>query len=146
MADSFEKRMNRRGASVIRNVERGMRRSGIQALQTASLATPVDTGFARGNWNPSIGKPDFTLHERVGGDSPGINGGNAAAAHSNVMSKTALLNKWKINMLSIFIANGTPYILQLNDHNHSPQGSRMAEQAVLAAKNEIVKLKVLRNR
>jgi hypothetical protein len=144
MADSFEKRMRRRSKSFIKNVELGMRRAGNQGLSTASITTAVDTGFARGNWNPSIGIPDFTTHERVGGDSPGLNGANAAAAHAQVMSNASKINKWKVGMGPIYIANGTDYIVPLNN-GHSPQGSHMAEQAAMAARNEFVRTKVLRN-
>lgn len=142
---SFEKRMKNLANRVVRNSGQAMIKSGIVATQVVAYSTAVKTGFARGNWNPSIGAPDFSTSPAVGdGSTPGMAGATAAAAAVRPISKAVLIfSTWKPGMGPLFIANGTDYIVPLED-GHSAQGRDMAKKAVLAARNEVVKVRLFR--
>lgn len=71
---------------------------------TANLieATPVDTGFARANWIPSLSEPELS------GSGQGQAEGQAAVA------------AYKLEQGSVFVSNGAAYIQRLNQ-GHSKQ-------------------------
>jgi hypothetical protein len=64
--------------------------------------TPVDTGYARGNWNMAVGAPDDTVADRFepGATSPRPSPGGAGDV--------------------IYLTNAVPYIDAL-EHGHSKQ-------------------------
>lgn len=83
--------------------------------ESPPLGTPVDTGWARANWVPSVGAP-FTGKADQREPTPAqlakrqqdqTQGGNAVLA-------------WKPADGAIFVTNNVPYIQPLND-GHSPQ-------------------------
>jgi len=71
--------------------------------------TPVDTGWARANWVPSIG---------ASSDSPATSQPTpslvASASSSQAAGQAGLLS-YKLPRGSIFISNNVPYIGRLND-------------------------------
>lgn len=71
--------------------------------------TPVDTGWARSNWVPSIGSP----HETPVGNPGGINIGAQQAGMAEIGS-------YQVPMGAVFISNNVPYIQVLNN-GHSKQ-------------------------
>lgn len=77
------------------------------------LATPVDTGRARGNWFPSINSPSNALDENAKDKS----GSAAIGALSGVVAGAKLGD-------TIWMTNNLPYILPLeNGHSkQAPQG------------------------
>jgi hypothetical protein len=90
-------------------------RLGARIHEEVVESTPVDTGFARSNWIPSIGVP----FEQIVGRKWKIGKKffaqlNEAAQRSG---KASLLT-WKIGQGDIFIANNVPYINRLNEGWH----------------------------
>lgn len=71
------------------------------------MATPVDTGRARGNWYTSLNSPSATATERKGA-GPAIN------------EITSVAQKAKIGD-TIWMANALPYINRLEYGSHSKQ-------------------------
>jgi hypothetical protein len=82
-------------------------------------STPVDTGWARANWVPSVGTP-------AGGTvgSPrGVSAGAQAAGQAKVAG-------YKITQGNVFITNNVPYILRLNDGSSTQAPSGFIQQAI----------------
>lgn len=71
-------------------------------------STPVDTGYARGNWRPSVNAP---LDDPVSFLDPT---GNGAIGRIRTVARAAKLAD------KIYIRNNAPYIEKLNA-GHSPQ-------------------------
>ena len=94
---------------------------------TANLVemTPVDTGWARNNWVPSIGVP---REESAG--SPD----NVAAAFAGQEAGKAEVAGYRLEQGKVFVSNNVPYIQTLNN-GHSKQApagfvQRAARKAV----------------
>lgn len=77
------------------------------------LKTPVDTGWARASWIPSIGKP-----------ASGTGGTEDAISSAQSQMGAMLLLTWKPEKGPVYISNNVPYISRLNDgHSHqAPAG------------------------
>ena len=84
---------------------------------TANLVerTPVDTGWAKSNWIPSVGE---SVSSPQGSKE---NVGQAAAAQAGGQARVL---GYKLNNGNVFIANNVPYISRLNDghSNQAPAG------------------------
>lgn len=89
---------------------------------TANLveATPVDTGWARANWVPSIGEPPPT--DPVG--APGQPSTSEQAA-----GQLAMLD-YTPDKGPAFISNNVPYIQVLNDGSSTQAPSGFVERAI----------------
>lgn len=86
--------------------------------------TPVDTGWARSNWLPSVGVP---RKETVG--EPGSL--NQAAAQFG----QAEVAGWQITSGPIYITNNVPYISRLNAGSSTQAPSGFVEGVVQAETN-----------
>lgn len=84
-------------------VSRIERRLGLGILRRVVLATPVDTGRARGNWQ-------VDLNRIPGGEVVGVDKGGGAT----IASESAIIQTAK-PFGTIQIANNVPYIGRLND-------------------------------
>lgn len=81
------------------------------------LATPVDTGRARGNWYPSIGKPSSEVsYDKERYNKKGITAINRAAESVN----TAKLGS------TVWLTNNLPYIIKLENG-----GSKQARRGMV---------------
>ena len=71
-------------------------------------ATPVDTGFARANWIPSVGAPSRAVDGSSSAQSTGM----------------AFVSGYKVGQGSVFISNNVRYIQKLADgsSNQAPSG------------------------
>jgi hypothetical protein len=79
------------------------------------LGTPVDTGWARANWLPSVGEP--TLMAAQARDAKP---GQVAARQQQAEQGLNRVLTWDLPDGAIFDTNNVPYIGRLND-GHSPQ-------------------------
>lgn len=87
--------------------------------------TPVDTGWARANWVPEIGK----ARTNVAGTYA-----QAAAAGASLAEQQAGVAKvlsWKLGQGPIHVTNNVPYIVRLNEGS-SKQAPRGFVQAAIA--------------
>lgn len=83
--------------------------------------TPVNTGWARANWVPSIGKAQT---EPVGDPE------NVDAAASAVAQGIAEVATWSFDQGPIFIANNVPYIGYLNGGSSKQAPAGFVEKVV----------------
>lgn len=101
------------------NVDANLRENG-------PIGTPVDTGWARANWVPSVG-------ERYRGDASNKEPTLADVIARQQIADEGLANvlKWKAGSGVIFVTNNVPYIQPLNN-GHSGQSPRGFVQAAVA--------------
>lgn len=77
----------------------------------SSGGTPVDTGWARANWVPSIGSPGPSV------PTPPTRKGRRRGAGSRAARQAAASTRlfgYKVRQGPVFISNGVPYIVNLN--------------------------------
>lgn len=89
--------------------------------------TPVDVGWARANWIPSIGSPI----EAPAGDREAVNTGPQQAG-------MAQLTQYRLGDGAVFITNNVPYIVRLNagSSTQAPAGFVEAEIDAALKKSE----------
>lgn len=99
---------------------------------TANLieSTPVDLGWARANWIPSVTK---SVNETDGSPDQ-VSTAKQSAGQSQVAT-------YKLRQGSVFVTNNVPYILRLNDGSSSQAPAGFVEAAVMkAVKRDILGL------
>lgn len=120
-------------AEVMAEIERGVSRA-IGMLSTNVTAelierTPVDTGWARANWVPAIGgRPRFPT-------DPGTREGRqsgALGAASRQQTATAALLTYTLSRGKVFISNGVPYLIFLNEGSSAQAPSGFVQDAIEA--------------
>ncbi len=123
MADlgTFARRIRARGKRIEQNANALVVKTAILINQAVVLATPVDTGRARANWQASIGTP---ITEPT--DDEDISG-NSTIAHNN-----GVIGRRGPNQ-TVFISNNVNYIGDLNDGSSSQAPANFVELAVQEA-------------
>lgn len=109
--------INRRTSSEVR-------RLALNIVSELHERTPVDLGWARANWTPSVGAPAHGSRESSG------NPQSAALAQQIGLSQVA---RYDVSKGNVWISNRVPYIERL-DSGYSPQApSGFVEMAIEAA-------------
>ena len=101
--------------------ERAVAKITLDATANLIEATPVNTGWARANWVPSIGEPV----DEPSGSQEDVN----SSDQENGIAKVA--TGYKLAMGKVFISNNVPYIGALND-GHSQQAPSGFVQIAIA--------------
>jgi hypothetical protein len=100
---------------------------------TAELirATPVDTGWARANWVPSIGV------SFKGNSSPSSKKGRQAATPSAAAAQSAGTAKvatgYKVSMGAVFVSNNVPYLVELDRGSSTQAPSGFVRASIIKA-------------
>ena len=109
---AYEERQRRRiKADLERAAERVIKVLAVNITANLVERTPVDTGWAKSNWIPSVGE---SVSEPQGSKE---NVGQAAAAQAGGQARVL---GYKLSKRNVFISNNVPYISLLND-GHSKQ-------------------------
>lgn len=110
----FEARLRRAERLPEEVVERTQRAATLELHGSLVLATPVDKGRARGNWQVSQGAPPGDV---VGpAEFPGDSGAARGAAATRAAQQQALQELPKVRAFSrTYVSNRLPYIVRLND-------------------------------
>ncbi|MEO1208387.1 MAG: HK97 gp10 family phage protein [Cyanobacteria bacterium J06638_20] len=92
---------------------------------TAELvaSTPVDTGWARANWIPSIGAPNTST--RTNRPTPGI----VPSAAAEQAAGLAIMSTFELGQTA-FITNNVPYISKLNGGSSTQAPANFVDRAV----------------
>lgn len=100
--------------------------------------TPVDTGNARAQWTPQIGRPYRTEGLPTGGEdvSSFVNSANTRSDQGSASVAT----KYKLSKGSIFVSNNAPYILRLNEGYSKQAPSLFIQTAINKAVNTKYKI------
>jgi hypothetical protein len=97
--------------------------------------TPVDVGWARANWVPSIGSPVSKNLRDVPSTSA-----NAAAAQAEQRSAVArIATGYRLDQGKVFISNNVPYILRLNDGSSNQAPAGFVQNAIRKAVTEDIR-------
>ncbi len=91
----------------------------------AEGGTPVDTGWARANWIPSMGGEAAT--------TPSGTKTSVGVAEASVQSGLGTLLNYKLLSGSVFITNNVPYIIKLNDGTSQQAPKGFVQAAITAA-------------
>lgn len=113
-------------------------------LQAAVLATPVDEGTARSNWNVSVREPDTesTREAYVKGNNLGQ--GESQNANRAIVAGSDKIKQYKYADRKLFITNNLNYIgfLDQGSSEQAPQG--MTQFALNAIAQVIKQAKLLK--
>jgi hypothetical protein len=127
--EQFSRRINEVAERVEQGSTRLVRKVAIAIQQTVMLATPVDTGRARANWEVSTGAPVFAPTERTDFSAK-------SAENTSVIATYQSGDK-------IFLSNNVPYIGELNRGSSAQAPAGFVIKAVRTAANAVAKGKVL---
>lgn len=122
MADlaTFARRIRALGARVEDNSNEVVRRTALAINQAVVLATPVDTGRARANWQVGIGEP---VEETTTETDP--SGGATVSRNNQVIGQSTPGQ-------DIHLSNNLDYIEALNNGSSSQAPAGFVEEAVAA--------------
>lgn len=110
-------------------VESAVTSLGVNITAELIERTPVDTGWARANWVPSIGTP-FTGNDEALNDAAREAAVPAQGARQE--TATASLLAYQIGRGSVFISNNVPYILALNEGSSDQAPAGFIQDAIQA--------------
>ena len=124
----------------VRAVVRALERVSERAIVKITLdvvanlveATPVDVGWARANWVPSIGTPFL---QDLSGVEPTSSATSAAAA-SQQSAIGGVVAGYKLRSGSVFVSNNVPYITALNDGSSKQAPAGFVQAAIRKAVTE----------
>lgn len=116
-------------ASEIRIVVGALKKFTEQKVRELTLAvtaelierTPLDTGWAKNNWVPRIGKP----YEGIAGSRDSVSSAAQVAGQASVLG-------WKLDKGEINITNNVPYIVPLNEGHSKQAPAGFVQQAIAA--------------
>jgi hypothetical protein len=126
---SFARNMRRHGADIEPAVDDTVRKVALVANQAVIMATPVDTGRARANWQVSI---DTELDAEL--DSTNVQG--------TLSRNQGVIRGYRGG--TIILQNNLPYIEALNNGSSAQAPAGFVEKAVQAAANAVASSKVVR--
>jgi hypothetical protein len=131
----FAKRMKRHGANVEKNATALVRKCALAIDGAVVMATPVDTGRARSNWQVSLNAPASGQIEAYAPGEAGSTGGANARAALDQGKET--ISKFDTPGGAIHITNNLPYIGRLNDGHSAQAPAGFVQTAVLVGVSAI---------
>lgn len=98
---------------------------------TANLVevTPVDIGWARANWVPSIGRP--SLPRTISGKPTA--GQLSAKEGKQEQGLAKVATQYTLDQGVVFVSNNVPYILRLNDGHSQQEPAGFIQRAITKA-------------
>lgn len=115
----------RNGTKIVNDrIDRLGRAVSFECARRLMLATPVDTGRARGNWNLSVGREDPT-------DKPERRMPEALSEAQGRVGSVAMGTKGD----RVYLTNGVPYIGRLNDGYSRQAPAAFVQQVVQAMRS-----------
>ena len=115
--------------AIVRGLDRFTERAIVKITLdvTANLieTTPVDVGWARANWVPSIGAP--VVKDLSGADR------NVQSAAAESSSGQAAVLGYRLGRGRVFVSNNVDYILPLNDGHSSQRPAGFVQRAIRKA-------------
>lgn len=102
---SFTEELQQFAIDSIGSAEEFIRKSALEIYVGVTVASPVDTGRFKGNWNVSIGAKNYSINQNAKSSPYGSGATDIAAVNAQV-------RVFKGDG-SIFISNGLPYSARL---------------------------------
>ncbi len=129
---AFVRNIQKRAQEVEVGASRVKRRAAIAISQTVILATPVDTGHARANWQVGLGA---AIKEEIDDVDP--SGGNTILRNNSEIGRSR-------PRTAIYISNNVPYIGELNRGSSSQAPASFVQIAVQEALSAVARTKVFK--
>ena len=126
--------MDQLAEGIVNNANQTKQKAALAIDRVVVLATPVDTGRARSNWQVSNGSPILETRQAY---APGENGSTAGPNSSSAIAQAEGAIARARKGASIYISNNLPYIGRLNDGSSAQAPAGFIEQAV-AVGNQII--------
>lgn len=124
--------LNKAGANVIANADRLVRRCALATDAAVVIATPVDTGRARANWQVELGQAASGVIGDPGNKKEAFDKSGQGA----VSEGRKVIAGYKSGT-SVNITNNLPYIERLNDGWSAQAPSGFVEKAVQVGINAV---------
>lgn len=131
--ERFARRIRQHGRNIEVNANREVVKLGSLVSQTVISGTPVDEGFARGNWFATLGSPRLTADFEKKDPS-----GQETIAENN-----AIIARRRSGQ-AVYISNNLPYIKRLNEGWSSQAPAGYVEKAIQAARRAMKGARLLR--
>lgn len=123
----FKRRMNHLSFRVVANTEKAVRDAATAFVLVAVPLTPVLSGRARSNWRASVGAP-LLVDEAVAAE-----GDADAATNRSLGLSLPVIRLWRIGVGPLFIANGVPYVPELDAGSSAKAPAGMTAAGLAAA-------------
>ena len=114
-------------------VEEVVQRVTLEATANLIEDTPVDTGWARSNWVPSIGAP----FEEIAGSRDQAEVGNLNTAPQQQGIATVATG-YRLPQGNVFISNNVPYIVNLNEGSSQQAPAAFVQTAIARGIREAI--------
>ncbi len=139
----LERFLERLGQQVGQNADRMVRRVALAVDAAVVLATPVDTGRARANWQVEVNRPITATREPyVPGTGGSAGSANAQAAIEQGKSAVARYRGGLLDA-SVHITNNLPYIGRLNEGSSAQAPAAFVEKAVAVGVQAVLSSRLL---
>jgi hypothetical protein len=130
----FQRNMKQRGKNVADNADQLVRKAALAIDAVLVLATPVDTGRARANWQ-------VELNKAAEGTTTSVSPSGREALEQG--KSTIAGYKGGTPDASVHITNNLPYIGKLNDGHSAQAPAGFVEEAVLTGASTVRGAKLL---
>lgn len=134
--NQFSDKIKRVAINVPKNADEIARKVALVADQTITMATPVDTGRARANWQVGIGSAPAGTVE--------YSGGGSSAANYSIGAAHSVVTTYRGQPGGIWLVNNLPYIQRLNEGWSAQAPAKFVEQAIDTAVTAIRDSKVIK--
>lgn len=145
MADfsDLERFLERLGQQVGQNADRMVRRVALAVDAAVVLATPVDTGRARANWQVQVNSPVTSTRAPYAAGSSGSAG--AANAQAAIEQGKAAVAAYRGGVIDarIHITNNLPYIGRLNEGSSAQAPAAFVQHAVAVGVQAVLSSRLL---
>ena len=138
--NQFSRRMRELGRRVEENGPTIARRTALIIDQVVVVATPVDEGIARSNWQASLGTPVLSeINAYVPGNEGSTGNVNAQAA---INQARGVINTFR-GEGEIYISNPLAYIGRLNEGSSAQAPANFVEQSISLGVQSVRRERVL---
>lgn len=136
-------RMNFVSKEFITRATQMVRRVALTVHQVVVVGTPVDTGRARSNWFVSFGSPVIRNEESPADQSASLGARKRQATQHAIDQGSPVIASWRLGAGDIYVANGVPYIGDLDRGTSRQAPTGMVKQAVIAGRRVLKQTKLL---
>lgn len=132
---TFANRIRQTGRNIVKNTDETVRKVGLAVDAAVVLATPVDTGRARGNWQVELDRP-----------AVGTTSNLSPSGREAIDQGKATISKYVGGkaQASIHITNNLPYIGKLNEGHSAQAPAGFVEKAITVGVDAVKGASVLR--
>lgn len=137
----FGRKMHVTGEVIDDNVGKLVRKVALAVDASVVLATPVDTGRARSNWQVELNEAPTGEVETLAGVRKGFSGSGSTVARASIEEAKRIINEARPTD-TIHITNNLPYIARLNEGWSAQAPANFVEESVMVGVKQIKGAKI----